>query len=131
MIFSFFLPHARVHNYYVVEVSGKFSLFQTPVRSEQLLFAGEPAIDSLIPIRGIGNKACLKNEDDAEAGGHECPPHTCLGCFWLASALSETFDQQVEHGDKKQVEDGAHDHAPENGGAYGVAAIFSSTGGEH
>src|SRR6266478_3422423 len=50
---------------------------------------------------------------------------TCLGGLGFAATLSEALDQEIEHGDKEQVEDRAHDHATENGGAYGVASVLA------
>src|ERR1019366_4024533 len=51
--------------------------------------------------------------------------------FRSSTAFPEAFDQQVEHGNDEQIQDGAHDHASEDGGADGVAAIFSCAAGGH
>jgi hypothetical protein len=61
--------------------------------------------------------------------GGDARRFTCLGGFRFAPTFSEAFDEEIEHGDKKQVEDRAHDHAAEDGGAYGVASDLSGAAG--
>jgi len=53
--------------------------------------------------------------------------HTLLG--FRFAAFAEAFDQQIEHGDEKQIQDRAHDHAAEYRGADGVTSVFAGAAG--
>src|SRR5262249_12953706 len=52
-------------------------------------------------------------------------------CGFCPADLPETFDQQVEHRDEKQVENRAHDHPAEYRRADGMTPIFSSSAGRN
>src|ERR1044071_2114497 len=47
------------------------------------------------------------------------------------AALSPAFNNQIEYGNKKQIEHGGHDHSPENGCAHRVAALFAGALGQN
>jgi hypothetical protein len=49
--------------------------------------------------------------------------------FGFSAALTEAFDQEIEHGDEKQIQNRAHDHAAEYRCSYRVTSVFSSAGG--
>src|ERR1700730_9236283 len=51
--------------------------------------------------------------------------------FLFATALPEAFDKKVQHGDKKQVENGAHDHASEDSRAHRVTSVLSGAAACH
>ena len=121
--------------------------FQTLESAEELLFSFcrklTPAslLQSPIVVGTLGDRtlvwpAALGMDGQPRAAvptptGEDARPSTCLGCFGFATALPEALDQQVKDGDKEQVEDRAHDHAPEDSGAYGVASVLSRATGRN
>src|SRR5512143_870436 len=82
--------------------------------------------------RALAGKSCLFSRSFAVARTGERPqlgnrtgvsdPH---GLRFGFAALAESLDQKIEHGDEKQVQDRAHDHAAEDGRADGAPSMLA------